>query len=284
MGRMKIAVVGPGAIGSTYAYMLSRTGHDVTVVARGRRLEALQREGAILLGSGERAAVSVCDALAPYLAWDLVLVTVRAPQVAAVLPALVASRAKTIMFMFNTFESIAPLSAAVGEARFAFGFPGGVFTLLQDGRIQPQIRRGSVSSDAAVADVLCSAGIPTAHEVDMQSWLRTHAAGVAPMMAVGVLSLARRGGISMREGWTHARALRAGLWAVDAMGSALRPSVFGLVRRLPLVVIAGLLWALSRTQMFRDLGALGADEPRMLLDMMSEAAPVHAAPLLAIRP
>ena len=56
--RLKVAVVGPGAIGSAFAYRLARAGHDVTVVGRGKRLEELERDGAIVLVDGERAAVT----------------------------------------------------------------------------------------------------------------------------------------------------------------------------------------------------------------------------------
>src|SRR6478609_1911500 len=101
---MQIAIVGTGAIGSTFAYQLARAGHAVTVIARGARLEQLERDGAVVLASGERAAVQVSCALDVRTAYDLVLVTVLAPQVAAVLPALRASAARTVMFMFNTFE------------------------------------------------------------------------------------------------------------------------------------------------------------------------------------
>jgi len=31
---MQIAIIGPGGIGSTFAFRLSRAGHDVTVIAR----------------------------------------------------------------------------------------------------------------------------------------------------------------------------------------------------------------------------------------------------------
>ncbi len=62
--RMKIAVLGPGGIGSTFAFQLARAGHDVTVVARGARLAHLKREQAIVLKSGELAAVRVLGALA----------------------------------------------------------------------------------------------------------------------------------------------------------------------------------------------------------------------------
>lgn len=56
---MKIAILGPGGIGSTFAFQLARAGHDVTVVARGARLAYLEREQAIVKDTGERAAVRV---------------------------------------------------------------------------------------------------------------------------------------------------------------------------------------------------------------------------------
>jgi 2-dehydropantoate 2-reductase len=55
---MKIAVVGLGGIGSTFAFLLARAGHDVTVIARGERLEQLQRDLAIVSTSGERVGLS----------------------------------------------------------------------------------------------------------------------------------------------------------------------------------------------------------------------------------
>ena len=42
---MKICVYGAGAIGGLIAAWLSRSGHDVSVVARGAQLEAIRKEG-----------------------------------------------------------------------------------------------------------------------------------------------------------------------------------------------------------------------------------------------
>lgn len=98
---MQIAIVGPGGIGSTFAFQLSRAGHEVTVIARGKRLERLQRDRAIVNVAEERAAVRVSAALDATTEWDLVLVTVLANQVDAVLPALTASAAKTVMFILT---------------------------------------------------------------------------------------------------------------------------------------------------------------------------------------
>lgn len=281
---MHIAILGTGAIGSTFAFQLAQVGHDVTVVARGARLEQLQADQAIVRVTGERAPVRVAAELDKAVAYDLVLVTVLAPQVGAVLPVLRASAARTVMFMFNTFESIEPLQHAVGSERFAFGFPGGVFTLLKAGRIAPQIRSGTTVSDPAWAETFSAAGIPTVVDDDMQSWLRSHAALVVPLMATGVHALAHGAGVSWSGARKHAEAFRAGAKSVRAAGSELRPSALAFVARWPKTLIAAAMWLFSRTRMARELGELGRAEPRMLIDMMSAAAPHLAAPLRAIRP
>jgi 2-dehydropantoate 2-reductase len=281
---MKIAVLGSGAIGSTFAWQLARAGHAVTVVARGARLAWLEKERAIVRSDGERAAVVVASVLDATTPWDLVLVTVLAPQVGAVLPVLRASVARRVMFMFNTFEPLEPLRETVGAQRFTFGFPAGVFTLLIDGRIRPKIRAGTTVDDAETAKLFSAAGIPTVVERDMHSWLRSHAALVAPLMSIGIIVHARGRGVTWKEATAHARASAAGVEIVRSKGHAILPSFIGMLASLPRTLVTSLLWALSRTEMIRDLGALGAAEPRMLVDMMSTAAPELAAPLLAIRP
>lgn len=281
---MKIAIVGPGAIGSTFAFQLSKAGHQVSVVARGARLAQISLDRAIVLDTGERATVAVATELDATIEYDLVLVTVLAPQVAAILPSLTRSRAHKVMFMFNTFEAIDPLREAVGAERFAFGFPAGVFTLIKAGRIAPQIRRGTTVGDVASATLFTAAGIPSILEDDMQSWLRTHAAMVLPLMSIGVRSFARGKGISWQEAGGHADAFEAGMRIVRVLGNDLRPASIAQLARLPHLVVTGLLWALSRTRTIRELGELGAAEPRMLADMMDAAAPELAGPIRAIRP
>src|SRR5499427_7180479 len=104
--RLSIAIIGAGKIGGTFAYQLARAGHDVTVIARpdSLRLQQLQRDQAIILKTGARAEVRVGDKLDEEAAYDLVLVTTPAHQVAAVLPALQRSKARWVQFMLVTFE------------------------------------------------------------------------------------------------------------------------------------------------------------------------------------
>ena len=90
---MKIAVVGAGAIGGYLGARLSAAGEDVTFIARGANLAAVQRNGMRVIGedgaelrsTGARAVEKPADAGAQ----DVVLLTVKAHQVTAVAPELV---------------------------------------------------------------------------------------------------------------------------------------------------------------------------------------------------
>jgi 2-dehydropantoate 2-reductase len=132
---MKIVVVGPGVIGSIYGRLLARSGHDVTLVARGQRLADLRAHGLVLedANSGQRSEISlpVLDELSPNDHYDLVLVPVRSEQFATTLPMISGMGDGSDVLMFgNTTGNQTELITALGE-RALFGFPaaGGV----QDG-------------------------------------------------------------------------------------------------------------------------------------------------------
>ncbi|MBT9386489.1 2-dehydropantoate 2-reductase [Pseudooceanicola sp. CBS1P-1] len=63
MPRPSIAIIGAGAIGSLLAGLLARAGADVTLVARGARLEALRRDGLRFRDLGGAFTLTVPGAL-----------------------------------------------------------------------------------------------------------------------------------------------------------------------------------------------------------------------------
>jgi 2-dehydropantoate 2-reductase len=283
---MKIAVLGVGGIGSTFAFHLAQAGHEVTAIARGKRLEQLERDRAIVRVDGARAPVSVKGALDAETPYDLVLVTVLVSRVDAVLPALTESAAAKVMFMFNTFERLDRLREAVGASRFTFGFPA-ILASLDDGRLASEIvTRGMVTTvtEEHWAKVFTAAGIVAVAHADMESWLRTHAVFVVPAMIAGVHAHARRAGIPWSEAMALARAMDEGFGVVRALGNSITPSPMGLVSAMPIAMKAWMLWALSRTAMLQKTGAAGPGEPRTLIDAISAAAPGKTPALLAVRP
>jgi 2-dehydropantoate 2-reductase len=81
----KIVVVGLGAVGGLMAARLARAGHAVHALARGATLAAVRREGLALTEGGptQRCAIDVSDDAAALGAADLLIITLKAPALAA---------------------------------------------------------------------------------------------------------------------------------------------------------------------------------------------------------
>ena len=75
---LKIGILGPGKIESTFAFQLARAGqHHVTVIARpgSERLQQLQRDGGVIDLNGERADMVAVDTLDEEVPYDLLIIT-----------------------------------------------------------------------------------------------------------------------------------------------------------------------------------------------------------------
>ena len=84
---MKIAVVGAGAIGGYLGGWLAASGEDVTFIARGRNLDAIRANGMRVIGEDGKEKVAksrAVEKMSDAGKQDLVLLTVKAHQVAAV--------------------------------------------------------------------------------------------------------------------------------------------------------------------------------------------------------
>src|SRR5881394_645965 len=87
---MKFAIVGAGAIGAFVGAMLAKAGEDVTLIARGAHLRAMQEHGVRVRGAlgGFDARVSATDDPATVGAVDVVLLTLKAHSLTAMAPRL----------------------------------------------------------------------------------------------------------------------------------------------------------------------------------------------------
>ncbi len=87
---MKFAIVGAGAIGAFAGAMLAKSGEDVTLVARGAHLRAMQERGVRVRGSlGEfEARIAATDDPAAVGAVDVVLLTLKAHSLTEMAPRL----------------------------------------------------------------------------------------------------------------------------------------------------------------------------------------------------
>ncbi|WP_206362047.1 ketopantoate reductase family protein [Sphingomonas montana] len=291
---IRIAVIGVGQIGSTFAFQLARDGgHRVSVIARpgSARLAQLQRDGAIVDTKGGRAEVRVLDGLDEHTPYDLVIVTLLAHQVDAVLPALSRSAAKCIQFMFNTFDPWR-VEEAVGAARCAFGMPFVQARLDADGRLKATIGAGgqkTLMGRRQSVDLFNAAGLPAAFEPEMRLWLRCHAPLCVAFESVSIAAMKRGRGASWREALVLARGVQASFGLIKALGCPIYPKSKTWLDRSPAIALAATLWSLSRVRGFREVLATGQAECDALVDTLVDAArsartPVDVARIKAMRP
>jgi len=283
---MNILLIGPGRIGSTFAFHLALAGHTVNVLARGHRLEELRRDPAIVSVDGRRAPVTVLKAIDETVPYDLVLVTILSHHVDVLIPSLAASKAKSILFMFNTFDKTAKWRDALGAERLSHGFPT-MSAFFEAGKLRSVVDGpGMVTtlSSAMWADLIRQAGMPAEVDTDMDSFLRTHVAFVVPLMIAAQWTWKRDAELS----WTEARRLIAALLEalalVRSLGHTIKPAMVARLARLPFPLLTGALWLFSRTAIHKKLGEFGPEEVRGLIDAMVVAAPERTAKLLSIRP
>jgi len=87
---MKICVFGAGAVGGHFAARLHKGGGDVSVVARGAHLAAIQNRGLCVSTPDEEIVAAVRASADPSELGrqDIVLVTVKAPALPAVAAAI----------------------------------------------------------------------------------------------------------------------------------------------------------------------------------------------------
>lgn len=289
-----IVVLGAGAIGSTFAFQLARAGgHRVTAVARpgSPRLAQLRRDGGIVNSSGERADVEVAETVDEQTPYDLIIVTLLAHQADAVLPALARSKARSVLFMFNTFQP-ERLADAVGTDRCAWGMPFVQASLDADGRLKASIGAGgqkSLLSREAWVDLFARSGLPAALEARMPLWLVCHVPLCVAFESISAAGVARGGGASWGEAMTRARGVHEAFRLIQALGRPLYPASKRRLNRAPAWTLATMLWSISRIRSFRELLATGTAECRALIETMvagSQQAgrPINVPLIEAMRP
>ena len=289
---LSIAVLGMGNVGSTYAYHLSHAGHSVHAIARpgSARLAQLTRDSAVVLHTGERAAVTPVDHLDEQTPYDLVLVCVLDMQVDGVLPSLRRSKAKAVQLMFNTYRPEQVVEAVGGSERCSLGMPFVQASMGADGQLNCTTTRGrSLLGKQRWVDVFNGAGIPASHEAQMALWLRNHASVCVAFEAIAVTAQRSGGGASWADALRIARGLQQGLALTQRLGYPLYGQGKGLFYRAPAAVPALMLWSLSRVKGFRELLAQGEAECRAMCDaMLAQAAaaqpPIPVPALQAVRP
>jgi 2-dehydropantoate 2-reductase len=189
----KVLIVGAGVIGSFNAARLKDAGKDVTLLARGRRLEDLREHGVMLedarTGRRTTTQVPLVDHLAPEDAYDLAIVVVRRNQIASVLPMLTQNHCiPNILFLGNNAAGTQDIIQALGRERVLIGIVnaggerhGYVVRYLWWRRLPlefSELDDISTPRVEAIVRLFRSAGLPVRLRKDVDAYLKTHAAGL----------------------------------------------------------------------------------------------------------
>jgi len=121
---MRIAIVGPGAIGGLLAESLLDAGHEVSLVARDARRAARIRSRGLTIGRRKlHAWTRVASSLGKSDALDAVFFCVKAPVIeSAVRSVQGAVGPKTIVVsLLNGLAHVVPMRRAFGRSRAVFG-------------------------------------------------------------------------------------------------------------------------------------------------------------------
>jgi|TARA_Y100000294_G_scaffold50050_1_gene47169 2-dehydropantoate 2-reductase len=249
---VKILVYGAGNIGSLYAGLLQASGHDVSILARGQRLDEIREQGIKLrhavTGAATEVRVDVVERLGPNDAYDLTLVVLPRDHQSEVLPILAANQGTpSVMFFGHNAAGPRELVDALGRDRVLLGFPGAA-AIRRDGEIHYLITSAQEQPTTvgelegirsprieAIEQALQAAGFSAAICSNMVAWLKTHAAEIGPTatalyMAAGDrhrLARTRDALVLMR------RAIREGHGVLSALGVPITPAIHRIFRWLP---------------------------------------------------
>ena len=188
---MRILIFGAGVIGSLYGALLAEAGYDVSVYARGRRLESLLQDGLLYMRKGKirKASVNVLSRLEEEDRYDLVFLTVQENQLHAALEELRKNLSPTIVTMVNSLETYDQWEAICGAERIIPAFPGagGGFdgnvldAALTPRLVQPTTFGKTDGREKDLARVFRRAKIPFQTVPDMHAWQLCHLAMVVPI-------------------------------------------------------------------------------------------------------
>src|SRR5437667_243921 len=129
---MRVAVLGSGGIGGYYGALLARSGHDVSFIARGAHLEAMQRRGLTVRTPDGESTIRVTAAAdtASVGPVDLALSCVKSYDTEPAAQALKPLRARdtAVVTLQNGVDNVAAIAGVAGTRAV---LPGAVYVALQ---------------------------------------------------------------------------------------------------------------------------------------------------------
>ena len=192
---MRILIYGAGVIGSLYAVIFSNAGYDVSIYARGPRLEKLRSKGLLYLENKniKKARVKLCSKLSDTDIYDFIFLTVRNDQLKKALTELGTNKSKCIVTMVNNLFEYQELEKIAGMGRILPAFPGAGGSITDDilyASLTPrfiqlttfgEITGVKTKRSKYLAKIFKKSKIPYKEIRDMYKWQLCHLAMVIPI-------------------------------------------------------------------------------------------------------
>ncbi len=306
---MKLLVCGSGPLGSLFAARLKQGGHDVTLLARGQRLNDLRQHGIMLhdvqTDEWTTDQVATIEQLAADDAYDLALVIMRKNQALALLPVLAANpHIPHILFLMNNAAGPDALAQALGRERVLMGFPSSAG--YRDGHVmhvltgrpgaEMTIPIGEIDgrSTDRVQEITAALGRMPGFKVevrsDMDAWLKYHAALLMPSLAAAFYAcgMDRLRLAGTRDALVLAvRAIREGFQVLQTLGYPITPPALRIFAWLPEPLLVTILQRrlrhpLMEVALAKHAGA-ARDEVKHLADEFLALVRLTTVPTPAIR-
>jgi 2-dehydropantoate 2-reductase len=239
---MKILIYGAGVLGSYLAHHLVRGGGDVTMLARGQRVEDLKREGLRIRHYLQRKTtidtVNVVHELQPDDVYDLIFVVMQYSDFPAVLPALASNQSRHIVLVGNNADArfmeqyLKENSPVEKEVAFAFQTSGGrrenasIIAVHGGGRMEIGGLDGDLSWRPLIEKAFENTRYHLAFNTNIDAWLKSHIVAVlvifyATYAFKGELSKATQDKLTMKR---TIAALDEGFKVLEALNYPITPA------------------------------------------------------------
>lgn len=281
--KLNIAIIGMGAIGTSVAFEFLRTGHKVTGVARGKRLEQLKQQNSIITTKlqSKQELNHLTQSLDLSISYDLIIVTVLAHQVDELLPQLRNSKAKNILFLFNIMR-IEKLLNAVGKERFGLGLVTIQSSLDQNGKLDHLIpKQETTVNDQKFVEFLKQANIPANSTPDIESWMRTRIVFARPLLISACLIHANFGKISWNELTILSGAMFEGFNALEKLGTPITPTSMKWIQKMPSFLISFLLYFVGKHLSSLVNSGTGPEAYQLYQDLQMEYKSIGNLPFIS---
>ena len=250
---MNLLIYGAGVIGCLYAALFSDAGHNVTIYARGQRLEILKKNGLLYSQNNRimKAELTIIDKLEDDDLYDFIFLPVRENQVYIALRELKNNCSPNIVTMVNTLEPYSNWEEICGKGRIVPAFPGAggsfdenvLHASLTPRFIQPttfaEISGEKTERLLKLASLFKQANIPYQIVQDMHAWQLSHLAMVVPIAdAYYMADNPEKAGYDGKVMLYTAKQMQRNFSALHKLGIELSPPKMNFFRLAPVSILS----------------------------------------------